>query len=153
MEKDSFAILPFTKDYLEEAITVFQKAYQGEPWKENWTREEIKSRFDELLSGIGKKAFILYDNEKKKIAGLAFIRVLTFAGRKKGEIEDLSISPDYQKQGLEKRLLATIKDTFKEEGIHDYSLITLRDDRCFLFYKKNHLHEADVDLLMEEEIQ
>ena len=112
-------------------------AFAGEPWNEFWTPEQAFDRIDEIMSARVSRGVVCMDGDKciSMLSG----RIMTYQDRKMLWIDEFSVHPDYQRQGVGSRMLAFLRQELQKETqpIHHMALITTHGFPSVAFYEKN----------------
>ena len=130
----------FSMSDLQKCSDLYVRVFNGEPWNEKWTNDTAHAR---LLEFVENKRFLGYTLwESDELIGAIFCHVKTFYSGNEIFIEEMWISPDYQRKGCGKLLMDGVEKYAKENGITSIALLTGKDKPAFNFYKKldyNHL--------------
>jgi N-acetylglutamate synthase-like GNAT family acetyltransferase len=100
---------------------------------------EKQQRGLELLLD-SEQAVVFVAELENQIIGMCSVQLLisTAQGSKVGLIEDVIISKSYQKQGVGKQLLETVKNWAKQQGLTRLQLLADKTNQNALdFYQKN----------------
>ena len=109
------------------------EAFKVEPWKENWTVEQAYRRFDEIMSAKNALGYCMYDHEQ--VICTVVGRVMTYLDYKEYNIDDFSVLPSYQGQGIGSKMIEYIRSDLK--GVEYFTLTTHADYPSVSFYTKN----------------
>ncbi len=112
-------------------------AFAGEPWNEVWTYEQAFERIDEIMSARVSRGFVCMDGEE--CISMLCGRIMTYQDRKMLWIDEFSVHPAYQRQGVGSRMLAFLRQELQMEPkpINHMALITERGFPSVAFYEKN----------------
>ena len=123
-------------------------AFRTEPWNEEWTHDQAITRIDEIMSARIIRGIVCMDAER--CVSMLCGRIMTYQERKLFYIDEFSVHPDYQRQGIGSRMLAFLRDELKKEPqpISHMSLITERGFPSVAFYEKNGFVELTNKLTM-----
>lgn len=121
-------------------------AFAEEPWSEVWTYEQAYDRIDEIMSARVSRGWICMDGDAcvSMLAG----RIMTYQDTKLFYIDEFSVRPDRQRQGLGSQMLAHVRADLMQEHINHMSLITERGFPSVAFYEKNGFVELTKELTM-----
>lgn len=121
-------------------------AFAIPPWNEVWTYEQAFDRIDGIMSARVSRGWVCMDGDVcvSMLAG----RIMTYQDAKLFYIDEFSVRPDHQRQGLGSRMLVHVRATLKQEGISHLSLITERGFPSVAFYEKNGFVELTNELTM-----
>ncbi len=123
-------------------------AFAEPPWNETWTYEQAFDRIDGIMSGRVSRGIVCMDGEVciSMLAG----RIMTYQGTKLFYIDEFSVLPSHQRQGIGSRMLACLREALNKEAspISHISLITERGFPSVSFYEKNGFVELKNELTM-----
>ena len=127
-----------------ELIAAFAQA----PWNETWTYGQAHTRIEEIMSARVSRGFVCMEGDVcvSMLAG----RIMTYQDQKLFYIDEFSVHPAYQRQGVGSRMLAFLREELKKEPqpISHMSLITERGFPSVAFYEKNGFVELQNELTM-----
>ena len=127
-----------------ELIAAFAQA----PWNEEWTYEQAYDRIDEIMSARVSRGWVCMEGDKciSMLAG----RIMTYQDTKLFYIDEFSVHPEHQRQGLGSRMLSFARAELQKEPcrINHISLITERGFPSVAFYEKNGFVELTNELTM-----
>lgn len=128
----------------EELIAAFRE----EPWSEDWTHGQAFDRIDEIMSARVSRGVVCMDGDK--CVSMLCGRIMTYQEQKLFYIDEFSVHPDYQRQGVGSRMLACLREELKKEPqpISHMSLITERGFPSVAFYGKNGFVELTNEMTM-----
>ena len=128
----------------QELIAAFREA----PWNEAWTYEQAYDRIDGIMSGRVSRGCVCMDGST--CVSMLCGRIMTYQDQKLFYIDEFSVHPAFQRQGLGSRMLAFLRDELKKEPqpISHMSLITERGFPSVAFYEKNGFVELQNELTM-----
>ena len=123
-------------------------AFGEEPWCEEWTFEQACTRIDEIMSGRVSRGCVCMDGDQ--CVAMLCGRIMTYQDQKLFYIDEFSVHPAYQRQGVGSRMLAFLREELKTEPqpISHMSLITERGFPSVAFYEKNGFVELKNELTM-----
>lgn len=128
---------PMTPADLPACALELIAAFAGEPWNEEWTPEQAYDRIEEIMSARVSRGFVCMEGEAcvSMLAG----RIMTYQDRKLFWIDEFSVHPDWQRQGIGSRMMAFVRQELRKEPqpIHHMALITTRGFPSVAFYEKN----------------
>ena len=123
-------------------------AFREEPWCETWTPDQAFTRIDEIMSARVSRGIVCM--EGSKCVSMLCGRIMTYQEQKLFYIDEFSVHPDYQRQGIGSRMLTFLREELKKEPqpISHMSLITERGFPSVAFYEKNGFVELQNELTM-----
>lgn len=90
------------------------KAFKEEPWNENWTYEEAYTRIDEIMSARVSRGYVAYDGDT--VVSMLCGRIMTYTGFKELMVDEFSVNPDYQRQGIGSKMIDYVREEMKKEN-------------------------------------
>ena len=123
-------------------------AFRDEPWCEVWTHDQAFTRIDEIMSARVSRGIVCMDGSQ--CVSMLCGRIMTYQNQKLFYIDEFSVNPEYQRQGIGSRMLAFLRTELKKESqpISHISLITERGFPSVAFYEKNGFVELQNELTM-----
>lgn len=123
-------------------------AFREEPWNEVWTYDQAYTRIDEIMSAKVSRGFVCMDGDQ--CISMLCGRIMTYQDQKLFYIDEFSVHPAYQRQGVGSRMLAFLREELRREPqpISHISLITERGFPSVPFYEKNGFVELTNELTM-----
>ena len=117
----------------DELIAAFREA----PWNEAWTHEQAFTRIDEIMSARVSRGYVCMDGDR--CISMLCGRIMTYQEQKLFYIDEFSVHPQYQRQGIGSRMLAFLRQELQTEPqpINHMALITTRGFPSVSFYEKN----------------
>ena len=127
------------------------EAFKAEPWNENWTFEQAYTRIDEIMSGRVSRGYIVFDKEKNVVVGMVIGRIMTYISKKELWLDEVSIHPDYQRNGIGTKMFEYVKQELCKENdeIDHIVLTTMRGYPSVAFYEKIGFHIDENVIFME----
>lgn len=123
-------------------------AFAVEPWNEVWTPQQAFDRIDGIMSGKVSRGYVCMDSSQ--CVSMLCGRIMTYQDQKLFYIDEFSVHPDWQRQGVGSRMLAFLREELQKEPqpISHMSLITERGFPSVTFYEKNGFVELQNELTM-----
>ena len=121
-------------------------AFKEAPWNENWTFESAHTRIAEMMASPMSRGYVIWD--EGTIVAMCIGRIMTYLDFKELFVDELSVHPSYQKQGLGGKLLAFAKEALQAEGVFDMVLNTEKGSPAVKFYEKNGFNPLDKIVMM-----
>lgn len=144
----SLIFRPMTPADLPACASELIAAFAQPPWNESWTYEQAYERIEEIMSAKVSRGWVCMDGEQcvSMLAG----RIMTYQDTKLFYIDEFSVHPDHQRQGVGSRMLAFVRAELGREPrcISHMSLITERGFPSVAFYEKNGFVELTNELTM-----
>jgi len=144
----SFLFRPMTAADFPACAQELMAAFAGEPWCESWAHDQALTRIDEIMSARVSRGIVCMDGDR--CVSMLCGRIMTYQDQKLFYIDEFSVHPAYQHQGVGSRMLAFLREELKKEPqpISHMSLITERGFPSVAFYEKNGFVELQNELTM-----
>ena len=144
----SLQFRPMTPEDFPACANELIAAFALPPWNEVWTYDQAFTRIDEIMSGRVSRGYVCMEDDQ--CISMLCGRIMTYQEKKLFYIDEFSVHPDYQRQGIGSRMLAFLREELKQEPqpISYISLITERGFPSVTFYAKNGFVELQNDLSM-----
>ena len=133
---------------LDKCSGVYRSAYAAEPWREEYTDEEIRKYLADFMESDSMHCFVLEENAA--VIGLALTIRVPCTGGPYLRIEDFCIGAEYQKKGSGSIFLGLLTEEAKKMGCDSILLGTQRGFPSHRFYLKNGFREIETALLYRE---
>ena len=123
-------------------------AFRVEPWNEEWTPDQAFTRIDEIMSARISRGIVCMDGDR--CMSMLCGRIMSYQDQKLFYIDEFSVHPSYQRQGVGSRMLAFLREELRKEPqpIIHMSLITEHGFPSVAFYEKNGFVELQNELTM-----
>lgn len=125
-------IRPMCAEHLSRYGAIYAEAFSGELWNDPWDPKNAEIHVGELLDS--KQAYGLEYLVNGEVAGFILGTSMLFHYGRTFEINDLAVAPEYQRQGIARRLLTHCLDDVKKQGIVGVHLITAGEGVLPEFY-------------------
>lgn len=120
--------------HVEQYGIIYADAFSGEPWKDHWTVDDATTHVREILNC--KQAFGLEYVKDGQVIGFVLGSSMLFHYGRAFEVNDLAVSPTYQRQGVANELMEALISEMKDRGILSLHLITASEGALPRFYEK-----------------
>lgn len=134
--------------WIEKCAHLYQSAYKNEPWNEEYSVIEITDYLSRFLNSGTKRAYVLVLDEE--IIGVALGLIVPCVDSDYFRLEDICLSPAYQRKGYGSQFIKLISDCVANENCDSILLGTQRDYPAHRFYLKNGFEKIDSVLLHRE---
>ena len=134
--------------WIEKCAYLYQSAYKNEPWNEEYSVIEITDYLSRFLNSGTKRAYVLVLDEE--IIGVALGLIVPCVDSDYFRLEDICLSPAYQRKGYGSQFIKLISDCVANENCDSILLGTQRDYPAHRFYLKNGFEKIDSVLLHRE---
>ena len=104
-----------TMEHLARYGEIYAEAFSGEPWNDPWKPEDAEIHVKELLES--KQSFGLEYEVDGKVAGFILGTSMLFHYGRTFEINDLAVDPQYQRQGIARKLMDQCIADVKEHAV------------------------------------
>ena len=138
-------IRKMTSADVEQCSMIYRSAYAAEPWKEEYSDEEISEYLKEFLNSDSLQSFVL--KEDSLAIGLALTVRVPSVGASYLRIEDFCIGAEYQRKGYGSNFLGMLAEQAKKIGCDSILLGTQKGFPAYAFYLKNGFREIESALL------
>lgn len=135
---------------IKDAAIIFQKAYAGEPWSENWSFDDATARIADYYHYPNSRCYVAF-SEKQMIGGL-LCDVLRWCKGRQIEIKEFFVLPEFQNTGIGSSLFKTMEDNAIAEGIGEIIFWTDIHPKMQSFYCKQGCSITDGAVVMHKEI-
>lgn len=143
-------IRKMTSEDVEQCSLVYRSAYAAEPWKEDYTDEEIRKYLTDFLNSDSMHCFAL--EEETAVIGLALTVRIPGVGAPYLRVEDFCIGAEYQRKGYGSKLMGLLMEKAREMGCDSVLLGTQKGFPSHEFYLKMGFREIE-SVLMYREIE
>ena len=133
---------------VEMCADLYQNAYKNEPWNEEYSVDEITDYLFRFVDSETKRAYMLVLNDE--IIGIALGLIVPCIDSDYFRLEDICLSPKYQRKGFGSQFIKLISDCVSSENCDSVLLGTQRGYPAHQFYLKNGSQEIDSVLLYRE---
>ena len=136
--------------HLREYGRIYAAAFSGEPWNDHWSEEDATVHVKEIMES--PQSYGIECVAEGKVAGFLMGTSMLFHYGRTFEINDLAVDPQYQGNGIAKRLMERAVKDLKEMGIVGVHLITAADGWLKDFYAKYGFRREERVMLMGMEM-
>jgi len=133
---------------LNQISKIFMTEFNKEPYYEKWTYKSAVKKINEYF----KKSIIFIIEQNNKLIGFIIISLKLWSDGKRGHINEIVISNEYQGRGYGKLLINKAESYFKYMGIKIITLESLNISKAFNIYKKMGFKEDGI-VSMEKELK
>ena len=128
-------------------------AFAVPPWNEVWTYQQAFERIDEIMSARISRGYVCMDGER--CVSMLCGRIMTYQDWKQLFIDEFSVHPAWQRQGVGSRMLAFMREELKKEtpAIGHLCLNTERGFPSVGFYEKNGFIALDNNIFMAAHVR
>ncbi len=134
-------IKQITEPQLQECVQLYQQTFSGEPWNEPWTEERAFERLNHFYQSRGFIGLGAWNEEG--CCAFTLGNREPFLDRQAFYLREMCVKPDFQRQGIGRRLLVALHGLLKESGLARIYLLTNHDYAAYDFYKKIGYKPAD----------
>ncbi|MGL5648374.1 MAG: GNAT family N-acetyltransferase [Clostridium sp.] len=138
------------KEDLNEMVEVYIKAFNNEPWNDEWTTETATKRLFNMMNDSGFYGIKIV--EDKKIYGFILGHEEIFYNGKMFSIKEFCTDSNIQGKGYGQKLILELEERVKEKGIKEIILMTTRDEKAEGFYLRRGYEVHDGLVMMGKEI-
>lgn len=131
---------------LDEAILLMKTTFALPPWNETWTDARAKARLLEFLHAPKGLNYVCFDHEK--MVGVLCSHLFTFHFGVELMIDDFFIHPEYQQQGIGKKMLAHLIKESRPHHVVSLVLNTEKGSPAEQFYLAQGFQQQDSTIFM-----
>jgi len=124
----------FSLDDMCKCVELFVQVFNAPPWNNKWTNNTAWKYLQEFSDSKQFLGYTLWDNDI--IIGAVFGHLKSWYGGDEIYIDELYISPDYQRKGYGIALMDTVEKFAKENSFSSITLLTGVGSPAFSFYEK-----------------
>ena len=150
MKGKTIDIRPCTILHLDCYVSIYAKAFSGEPWNDPWKPEDAAVHVGELLES--RQSYGLECLVDGEVAGFLLGTSMLFHYGRTFEINDLAVAPEYQRTGIATSLMERCLEDLKRQGIVAVHLITAAEGVLPGFYGHFGFTEEKQVMLMGKEL-
>lgn len=126
--------------YLPEMAALFKKAFEREPWNDNWSNEaQLTEYMKEISGGFHPLNYGLIKDGK--LIAVSIGQIKHWWQGTEYYLDELFVDPDEQGQGTGSRFLQMIEVDVKKRGLGGIFLQTDNDKPAYGFYQRRHFKE------------
>ena len=124
------------ESYLPQLAELYRSAFNGEPWKDDWSDTDQLYEYIKDVSGYfqGVNYGLLIDG---KLSALSLGTIRHWWEGTNYNIEEFCVDPNIQGKGVGSRFMRLIEEDIKKQGIAGIFLQTDSDKPSYGFYHKN----------------
>ena len=135
---EEFIVLDGT--YIDEMAELFNSAFRGEPWNDDWSDPvQLREYIKEISGSYNALNYGLVIDGKLTAMSVGMIR--HWWEGTNYNIEEFCVDPDLQGQGIGTRFMKMIECEIKKKGLYGIFLQTDNDKPSYRFYQKNGFNE------------
>lgn len=102
---------------------IYVEAYAHSLWGEEWNYDDALYRMKELLASPCYRALIC-ESDDNEIVGCIFCEILRWHTGKQLEIKEVFVSSNHRRRGIGSKLVKSIENLGKKEGVGEFFLWT-----------------------------
>ncbi|WP_294373336.1 GNAT family N-acetyltransferase [uncultured Clostridium sp.] len=144
-------IKKITMENIEEISNLFIKAFNGEPWNDEWTYETASKRLVDIINMPGYKGMAYY--HEGALAGMIMGRDEQYFNGIHFQILEFCVDKNIQGKGFGRKLLTEFTEKLKNDGVERIYLYTIHGPKTEGFYEKNGYVSDDDMLIMSKSIK
>lgn len=140
------------KEDIGKCALTLMKAFKEAPWNENWTYEQAYTRIDEIMSARVSRGYVVCDGDT--VVSMLAGRIMTYLHFKELWVDEFSVHPDYQRQGIGTKMMAFVREQLRgeEEKISFIVLNTEKGYPSVAFYEANGFKADDSLVFMTADV-
>lgn len=121
---------------IEACTELYTYVFNGEPWKENWKKNDARERLIDIFSHPKFVGMGIYDEEQNIIGFLAGYTERWINSNHFNLIE-MCVKTELQSKGMGTELMKQLEIKCRQNNISRIYLLTARSGQAEAFYKKN----------------
>lgn len=135
MQENQRTIREFQSQDLDPCARLLMEAYNGEPWRNQWTHETASKYLREFAES---KRFVgLVICEGNEVIGAAFTHVKTWWTNDELFVDEILIQPEMQGKGHGRALLRAAEEYARSRGLAGLTLLTNKYMPAKSFYERD----------------
>ena len=141
-----------TQEDIPACARTLMAAFAQAPWNEQWTHEQACTRIDEIMSGRVSRGYVAVEGDT--VVSMLSGRIMTYLDFKELWVDEFSVHPAFQRQGVGSRMMAFVREQLKAEP-EKISYIVLNTERGYpsvKFYEANGFRGDDSLLFMAADV-
>ncbi|WP_165021953.1 GNAT family N-acetyltransferase [Dysgonomonas sp. ZJ279] len=128
-------------DVLKDCAEVLVKAYNSEPWNDNWTKEKALEKLECFYNSPRFIGLMVW--EEDSLVGCCIGNIEPYYMGDYYYVKEMFVSPEYQNKGIGRKLMESIKKELNEINIKTIILFTGKDFFPYRFYLKSGFSEME----------
>ncbi len=124
-----------TKEHINEIAEIYVRAFNCEPWNDEWTTETATKRISQMMNCEGFDGIIACENEK--ILGMILGNHEYYYNGMHFHIKEFCVDLNLRGRGIGAQLIEKFSNRLASNGIDEIILLTARGDGTEGFYKKH----------------
>lgn len=143
-------IIAINESHLAHCAALMIDAYNAPPWNCHWTSDKAEQYLSELISHKDFVGFMIYDDNQP--AGAILGHKKTWWTNRQLMIDELFVSPAFQKKGYGKKLLQFSEEYANTNQIELMVLMTNKYLPVYDFYEAQDYTHADQYVFMFKQL-
>jgi len=111
------------------------ETFKEEPWNENWTYPQAFDRIEEMMASRMSRGYVI--TLEDTVVGMCIGRIMTYMDFKELWVDEFSVNPSVQGQGVGSHLIDYVNSELKKENVTNMALTTEKGFPAVTFYEKN----------------
>jgi len=113
---------------------LFIQVFNAPPWNDKWTNETTEKYLREIIDNKRFMGYTLWENDV--LTGVVFCHIKSHYKGDEIFVDELFVSPDYQRKGYGMELMGAVEKYAKENSFVNITLLTSMGSPSFKFYEK-----------------
>lgn len=140
-----------TREHINEIAEIYVRAFNSEPWNDEWTIESASKRISQMINCEGFDGFVACEGEK--ILGMILGNHEYYYNGMHFHIKEFCVDLDLRGKGVGAKLIEEFTKRLRVKGIDEIVLFTSRGEGTEGFYKKHGFKSFEGMVIMGKEIQ
>lgn len=133
--KNNFTMREIKKSDFDMCAKSLIATFKEEPWCETWTYQQAFDRIDEMMASRMSRGYVV--TKEDDIVGMCIGRIMTYTDWKELWVDEFSVNPSVQGQGVGSLLISYVKSELEKENVGNMALTTEKGSPAVKFYEKN----------------
>ncbi|MGN1019010.1 MAG: GNAT family N-acetyltransferase [Aristaeellaceae bacterium] len=141
-----------TPEDIPACARTLMAAFAQEPWNEHWTYEQACDRIEGIMSARVSRGYVAVEGET--VVSMLSGRIMTYLAFRELWVDEFSVHPAYQRQGVGSRMMAFVRSQLKAEP-EKISYVVLTTERGYpsvKFYEANGFAADDSVVFMAADV-
>lgn len=139
-----------TKEHIDEIAEIYVRAFNSEPWNDEWTVETAAKRISQMINCEGFDGLVACEDEK--ILAMILGNHEYYYNGMHFQIKEFCVDLNLRGKGIGVKLIEEFTNRLKSKGIDQIILFTARGDKTEGFYKKHGFKNFEEMIMMGKEI-
>lgn len=139
-----------TKEHIDKIAEIYVRAFNSEPWNDEWTVETATKRISQMINCEGFDGLVACEDEK--ILAMILGNYEFYYNGMHFHIKEFCVDLNLRGTGVGTQLIEEFTNRLASKGIDKIILLTARGPSTEGFYKKHGFKSFDDMVMMGKEI-